>query len=879
MAKALAYLVVGLRFPVILAWGAAVAGALLFLPPVPSSGGLSYLVPAGSAAAQADASAARLFGYPLEAGVAIVQRGPHGLSSSVVDKTTRAALAYNRHASIPGLVAVVPVPNGAGIPPSVSASPSSALALLSGARDHTSTIVTFLEFSADSTMQQQVSDAQAYAHRHLADVVGVTGPVAAQYEQGLIIDRDLAWVELFTVLAIALIVGLRLKSLLAPLAALACAGTAYVIAVRLVEWVAQRTGTTLPQEAEPVLVVLLLGVTTDYCVFFLAEMRARLAEGADRLQAAREATAVSSPIVFTAGLIVAAGTATLLVARGGLLRAFGPGLAATVLVAMVVSLTLMPALIAAFGGLMFGRVAPRRVPSPGSRLARFATSKPVTLLVIAGCVAGLAIAAGGARGLGLGSPLIGEMPSSSAAAKASAAAAAGFAPGILAPAEVVVIGPGVAAQAAAGRRLEAALRRQPGVASVVGPSVLSGAAAQGSASNPMVARNGDAVRFALVYDTDPLNATAIGQVRVLTARLPDLGRAAGLNGVTYQVGGQTALTGDAINATASDLWRVGLAIMLVTLVLLIVFLRALLAPVYLLAASLLAVLATLGLTVVICDAIFGSPDLVFFVPFAAGVLLVSLGSDYNVFVVGRIWEEARSLPARDAVAVAAPRASGAITTAGIALAASFGLLALIPLEQFRQLAIMMALGVMLDTVVVRSLLVPSLVALTGRVGMWPARQRVTELVAAKVAAEGLAVGGATEGRRDAVPGPVGGAGLTDRHAQRVLRDRACLGGVLHEFLKRCCHAHSVPQNLAHVEVPSRSRRTRRGGATTCRPRCGRGERGRATGTCPTGCPPPGCRWNRCGRRFRPAARRRSCPAPRAGRSPSSCRRPTRRRRQ
>ncbi len=166
--------------------------------------------------------------------------------------------------------------------------------------------------------------------------------------------------------------------------------------------------------------------------------------------------------------------------------------------------------------------------------------------------------------------------------------------------------------------------------------------------------------------------------------------------------------------------------MAVTLLLLILFLRSLLAPVYLLAASLLAVLATLGLTVVICDALFGSADLVFFVPFAAGVLLVSLGSDYNVFVVGRIWEEARTRSAREAVAVAAPRASRAITTAGIALAASFGLLALIPLEQFRQLAIFMAVGVVLDTVVVRSLLVPSLVALTGRAGMWPRHQRAAE---------------------------------------------------------------------------------------------------------------------------------------------------------
>jgi putative drug exporter of the RND superfamily len=533
-------------------------------------------------------------------------------------------------------------------------------------------------------------------------------------------------VELFTLLAIALIVGVRFRSLLAPLAALACAGTAYALAVRLVAWGAQRTGVALPQEVDPVLVVLLLGVTTDYCVFFLAEMRARLAEGADRLQAVRDSTAASAPIVFTAGLIVAAGTGALLVARGGLLRSFGPGLAATVLVSMAVSLTLMPALLGVLSGLMFRRVTAARSPRPSPRLERFATSKPVALLVIAACVAGLVIAAGAARGLGLGSPLIGEMPASSDVVRASAAASAGFAPGILAPTEVLVIGPGVGSQTAAGRRLEDALRRQPGVASVVGPSLLDDSAAAGSSSNPMIAGNGSAVRFALIYDSDPLNATAVGQVRVLTARLTALGTAAGLRGVRYEVGGQTALTSDAINATASDLWRVGLAIMGVTLLLLIVFLRALLAPLYLLAASLLAVLATLGLTVVICDAIFGSPDLVYFVPFAAGVLLVSLGSDYNVFVVGRIWEEARSRPVREAVAVAAPRASRAITTAGVALAASFGLLAVIPLEQFREMAIIMAVGVILDTVVVRSLLVPSLVALTGRAGMWPGHQHFNE---------------------------------------------------------------------------------------------------------------------------------------------------------
>jgi len=724
VAKAFAYLVVGLRFPLILGWAAAVVAAVLFLPPLSSSGGgFADLIPAGSAAAHADADATRLFGYPLEAGVAIVQRDPRGLPPAVVRTTARVAAGYDRSPDIPGLVAVVPIPNGAGVSvPAVTPSPVAAAGLLAGAQRHTSTIVTYLDFRPDATLEQQVSDARAYAARHLTHVVGVTGPVAAQYEQGQIINRDLGWVELFTVLAIALIVGVRFRSVLAPVAALACAGAAYVLATRIVAWGAQRTGITVPQDADPVLVVLLLGVTTDYCVFFLAGMRSRLAEGAGRLQAVRDSTARSAPIVLAAGLIVAAGTGALVVARGGLLRAFGPGLAATVLVSMVVSLTLMPALLGVFGGLMFrGTPADDRPTAAGFRLARLAASKPVALLVAGGCVAGLVLAASGARGLGLGSPLIGEMPASSDVARAGAAAAAGFAPGILAPAEVLVIGPGAGSQTAAANRLEAALRRQPGVASVIGPSALPASA---SSANPMVARDGRAIRFALVYDTDPLNATAIGQVRVLSERLPALGSAAGLRAVRYEVGGQTALTSDAITSTASDLWRVGLAIMLVTLLLLMVFLRALLAPVYLLAASVLAVLATLGLTVVICDAVFGSPDLVYFVPFAAGVLLVSLGSDYNVFVVGRIWEEARALPAQDAVAVAAPRASRAITTAGVALAASFGLLALIPLEQFRQLAIIMAVGVMLDSVVVRSFLVPALVALTGRFGMWPGHQRV-----------------------------------------------------------------------------------------------------------------------------------------------------------
>ena len=112
VAKAFGYLMVGLRFPIIAAWAAAVIAAVLLLPPLPTSGGLSDLIPAGSPAAQADATAARLFGYPLEAGIAIVQRDPRGLPAAAVNKAARAAQAYDKHPTIPGLVAVIPIPNG-----------------------------------------------------------------------------------------------------------------------------------------------------------------------------------------------------------------------------------------------------------------------------------------------------------------------------------------------------------------------------------------------------------------------------------------------------------------------------------------------------------------------------------------------------------------------------------------------------------------------------------------------------------------------------------------------------------------------------------------------------------------------------------------------
>jgi RND superfamily putative drug exporter len=119
-------------------------------------------------------------------------------------------------------------------------------------------------------------------------------------------------------------------------------------------------------------------------------------------------------------------------------------------------------------------------------------------------------------------------------------------------------------------------------------------------------------------------------------------------------------------------------------------------------------------------------------PVAFSVLLLSLGSDYNIFVVGRIWKEADRRPLQEAVATAAPRAGRAITVAGVALALSFAMLAIIPITPFAVMAFAMGVGILLDTFLVRSILVPALVAVFGEAGRWPRRsprheaERVTD---------------------------------------------------------------------------------------------------------------------------------------------------------
>jgi RND superfamily putative drug exporter len=333
-------------------------------------------------------------------------------------------------------------------------------------------------------------------------------------------------------------------------------------------------------------------------------------------------------------------------------------------------------------------------------------------------VGALLVGASGLTHARLGTNVITGLPSSSGPRQAADAAAAGFGPGIVGPTTLILQGPGVASHAAALSRLEAALRRIPGVSAVVGPGELPlnfGASAFATSSR-------NAVRLFLVLRDDPYDSAAIGTFTALQQQMPHVLSDAGLRTASIAWSGATPAAADAVAATNTDIWRVALlAALLMSLVLMLYF-RAVPAPLLLIASSALGLAASLGVFVVVFQGPLGYPDVTFFVPVTAGVLLVSLGADYSVFVMGRIWEESRGRDMAAAVEAALPRASRAVSIAAVTLAASFGVLALVPVQPFREFAFIMSVGVLIDAFVVRSFLLPALLVLAGPRAFWPHRK-------------------------------------------------------------------------------------------------------------------------------------------------------------
>ncbi len=649
----------------------------------------------------------------------MVVRDPGGLSAGAHAAVLSQALAVDRRATREGLEPAFALPL------------VDTLRLVPGSRESGTTAVTFLYYPQSMPVSAQIDSAHRYVAalaRATGRPAGLTGAVPGQVAQGVLIDRYLNLIEVITAALIIVIVAVSYRSLVAPLVPMAAIGVAFPITLVGLNQLSRRFGIYVPQELDPVIVALLLGIVTDYSIFFLSGVRRRRVAGEDRRASVRTTTAEFAPIILTSGLILSCGLLGLLVSSLQFFQNLGPALALTVAVALVVSLTLLPALLAVIGRFAYWpRVptdssadAPAQAASRRYRVAYRMTGRPVAAVTAIACIALLAVGANQLRDLRLGFGQISDLPQTSAPKRAAQNASQGFAPGILAPTTVLVQGRGVAAGFFHTRlaHLESEIERRPGVAGVLGPREQPTPARFGV----FLAPGGNAARIIVIFRDDPLSASGIHDLQRLQAAMPTLAAAAGLKSAEISYAGDTAIANDTVTAIHRDILRVSAVVLAVNLLLLIIFLGGITAPVFLLLSSVATVAAALGITTWVFQTLLGYHQLAYYVPFAVAVLLISLGSDYNVFLVGRIWQEARIRPLREAIAVASPSAARTIRTAGITLAASFAAIAIIPVHSFREVAFAMVIGLLLETFVVRSLLAPALIALFGNASGWPGKR-------------------------------------------------------------------------------------------------------------------------------------------------------------
>ncbi|MET7418937.1 MMPL family transporter [Dactylosporangium sp. NPDC005555] len=703
-----AALVVWLRWFILAGWVAAAAASVMYLPAPQGGADLEQLVSANNPAVASEVRSFEKFGFPLLSRVAVVQRKADGLSQATQEEAvTRArSVSDGTYTDAGPIKAAVPVMNTLGLFP--------------GSAEDGTTIVTLLFTDPSVTFGGQVAAAEQFVKLHYdADdaVVGITGSVPARVEQTRILQSKVPTLELITVGAVFLIVAFAFRSLIAPLLALAAAGIATLLTIYVGGALASRLGVPVPQETQPLLVALLLGVVTDYVVFYLSAARGQLAAGESRLDAARHATARFTPIIAVAGATAAAGTGALIVADAPTFRAFGPGMALAILIGVLVAVTLVPAMLAILGRVTFWSLLRRPLgargaepaPTGGRWWARLLTRRWFALPMLLLCVGGLLVAALPLQHIRLGVSFVEALPPGHPTRVAADAAQTGFADGILSPTEVLIEGAGVAGRQAELDKLQQALAKETGVAAVLGP----GTKGLPEGLSVFQARDGAAARILLILADEPLGARAVDTVGRIQRDLPGLLAAAGFDGATATLGGDTAVAHVIVDQTVHDLGRIAIAALLANLLFLVLFLRALIAPVGLLACSVLAIGATLGLTTYVFQDRLGGDGLTFYVPFAAAVLLVALGSDYNIFGIGPAWREARSRPLREALAMTLPHSARAIRTAAFTLAVSFGLLLIVPLRPFQELAFALAVGVLIDAFVVRSLLAPALLSVLG----------------------------------------------------------------------------------------------------------------------------------------------------------------------
>ncbi|MFJ7017631.1 MMPL family transporter [Streptomyces sp. NPDC101117] len=533
----------------------------------------------------------------------------------------------------------------------------------------------------------------------------IAGPAASQADLSDAfagIDGLLLGVALGAVLVILLLVY---RSVLLPLLIILGSVFALSLACAVVYLLADHDVVRVDGQVQGILSILVIGAATDYALLLAARFREELARSGDRAAAALAAVRRSFGAITASAATVALGLLALLASDLTNNRALGPVGAIGIVCAVLSTLTFLPAVLALLGRAAYwpSKPQPPEESAQGRgvwrRVAATVDGRPRRTWVVTALV--LAVFAAfspqlSSKGVPLDEIFVNDAPSVSA----QRTLGEHFPGGSGNPAVII---------AAADRvdEVTAAAEDTEGVASA-GAVSKSGRPGGGE---PLVVDGRVRVDATLkaAADSDAAKA-AVERLRAEVHAIP---------GADALVGGYTAQQYDTQETAARDRTVIVPVVLAIILLILMLLLRSLLVPVLLVATVALNFLATLGVSTLVFEHLLGFSGTDASVPLYGFVFLVALGVDYNIFLMSRVREEALLHGHRDGVLRGLTTTGGVITSAGVVLAATFAALMVIPLAFLVQIAFIVAFGVLLDTLVVRSLLVPALMIDIGRRAWWP----------------------------------------------------------------------------------------------------------------------------------------------------------------
>lgn len=558
--------------------------------------------------------------------------------------------------------------------------------------------------------------------------VYITGPAgfSADLVAGFAgIDGLLLGVALLAVLVILVLVY---RSFLLPLVVLSTSLFALCVALLVVWWLAKFEVLLLSGQTQGILFILVIGAATDYALLFVARFREELRVSQDKGTAVLSAWKGSvEPIVASGGTVIA-GLLCLLLSDLKSNSTLGPVAAIGIVFAMLSALTLLPSLLLLFGRAVFWPRRPRfepelvasehgmRTTGLWARLASLIKRRPRTIWIVTTLV--LLVGAAGITQLDAdGIPQSDLVLGASEARDGQVALGEHFPGGSGSPVYVVVAEDELQDAAdvlLANDGIDAVSVTAADSPSGTAPVTEDGITAVGAPGTPApgpTTVDGDVLLQGTLTDAADSDAAA-STVRELRSEL---------GGLDALVGGVTATSIDTNDASIHDRNLIIPVILVVIMFILMLLLRSVFAPVLLILTTVLSFGTAMGVSALVFNGIFAFPGADPAVPLFGFVFLVALGIDYNIFLMTRVREESKAHGTREGILRGLSITGGVITSAGLVLAATFAALSVIPILFLVQLAFIVAFGVLLDTFVVRSLLVPALTYDIGKAIWWPSK--------------------------------------------------------------------------------------------------------------------------------------------------------------